>query len=112
MVLVTTFSRLISHLYPYFASLLGCSLFGNTVDPYPGPTSMYELHKFMALDEKEVGWFIAQVGLSAASFGVTDEDVNTVAMALNGAFGMRCSGPASGPQSLMPELQAICIEVS
>ncbi|SMR45713.1 unnamed protein product [Zymoseptoria tritici ST99CH_3D1] len=102
--------RLVSHLYPYFAGLLGCSLFGNTTDPYPGPTSMYELHKFMALDEKQIGWFINNVGLSAASFGVTEEDVTTVGKALESTFGMRCSPPAKGPQSKAPELQAICIE--
>lgn len=73
---------------------------------------MYELHKFMALDEKEVGWFITQVGTSAASFGVSEEDVAIVGKALMDTFGMRCSSPASGPQSRVPELQAICIEVS
>lgn len=73
---------------------------------------MYELHKFMALDEKDVGWFVTQVGLSAASFGVTEEDVGTVGKALLDTFGMRCSPPVKGPQSKGPELQAICIEVS
>lgn len=73
---------------------------------------MYELHKFMALDEKDVGYFITQVGLSAASFGVTDEDVTAVGKALQATFGARCSRPVLGPQSEKPELQAICIEVS
>ena len=35
---------------------------------------MYEVHKFMALDSNEVGYFIEQVGLSAKSFGVAEED--------------------------------------
>lgn len=73
---------------------------------------MYETHKFMALDEKDVGYFITQVGLSAASFGVSEEDVAAVGMALQTTFGMRCSPPVLGPQSAEPELQAICIEVS
>lgn len=108
----TLCSRLVSHLYPYFAGLLGCSLFGATVEPYPGPTSMYEVHKFMALDEKDVGWFVTQVGTAAASFGVTSDDVATVGKALLDTFGVSCSPPASIPASAAPALQAICIEVS
>ncbi|PPJ54345.1 hypothetical protein CBER1_07121 [Cercospora berteroae] len=101
---------LISHLYSYFAVLLGCSQFGNTVAPYAGRTSMYEVHKFMDLDKLAVGWFIQQVGLSAASFGVSDEDVATVGKALSDTFGKRCSPPASVPPSAEPMLQAICIQ--
>ncbi|KAI5363666.1 hypothetical protein Slin15195_G093190 [Septoria linicola] len=89
-----------------------CSLFGNTISPYEGRTSQYEVHKYMALDEREVGWFITQVGTSAASFGVTDEDVATVGQALQDTFGRRCSAPASVPPTAEPELQAICIESS
>jgi hypothetical protein len=105
-------SRLVSHLYPYFASLLGCSQFGNTTEPYPGFTSMYEVHKYMALDEREVGYFVTQVGLSAQSFGVTTEDVTTVGNALLSTFSERCALPASVPATAPPALQAICIEVS
>jgi hypothetical protein len=71
---------------------------------------MYEVHKFMALDEKQIGWFVTNVGLSAKSFGVTDDDVATVGKALLDTFGNRCSPPVAGPQSPAPELQAICIE--
>lgn len=73
---------------------------------------MYEVHKFMDLDNLAVGWFIQQVGLAAASFGVTDEDVATVGKALSDTFGKRCSPPASVPPSAEPMLQAICIQVS
>lgn len=104
-------SILLTHLYPYFAGLLGCSLFGATVEPYPGRTSMYEVHKFMALDEHEVGWFVTNVGKSAASFGVTDDDVATVGKALLDTFGMNCAAPVAIPATAEPALQAICIEV-
>lgn len=73
---------------------------------------MYEVHKYMALDEAEVGYFIEQVGLAAASFGVAESDVQEVGQALNSAFGYRCSPPTSIPPSATAELQAICIEVN
>lgn len=45
----------------------------------------------MALDTNEVGYFIQNVGLAALSFGVTQDDVNTVGMVLMQYFGYRCS---------------------
>lgn len=73
---------------------------------------MYQVHKYMALDEAEVSYFIQQVGLSAASFGVADSDVAAVGKALTDAFGYRCAPPASIPATATPALQAICIAVS
>ncbi|KAF2725135.1 hypothetical protein K431DRAFT_204699, partial [Polychaeton citri CBS 116435] len=100
--------RLLNHLYGYFAYLLGCSAYGNTTMPYAGSTNMYQVHRFMALDNAEVGYFIQQVGLSAASFGVADADVKAVGEALSKTFGYRCSPPAAVPASAQPQLQAIC----
>ena len=73
---------------------------------------MYQVHKFMALDAAEVGYFIQQVGLSAASFGVSSSDVAAVGSALMGAFGYRCEPPASIPAFEPAKLQSICTEVS
>jgi hypothetical protein len=63
----------------------------------------------MGLDANEVGYFITQVGLAAASFGVTVEDVTAVGMALNQAFGYRCSPPVAVLPNATAELQAICV---
>jgi hypothetical protein len=104
--------KLVTHLYGYFGYLLGCSQFGSTYKPYGGSTNMYETHKFMALDPKEVGYFISQVGMAAASFGVADADVKIVGEALNKAFGYKCSPAAAIPASASPKPQAICIDVS
>jgi hypothetical protein len=73
---------------------------------------MYKVHKFMALDAAEVGYFIEQVGLSAASFGVSSSDVAAVGSALMGAFGYRCEPPASIPAFEPAALQSICTDVS
>ncbi|WPH03583.1 Hypothetical protein R9X50_00646500 [Acrodontium crateriforme] len=98
---------LLTHLYSYFGGLLGCSQFGKD---YSGSTNMYEVHKFMDLSAAEVAYFIEQVGLSAASFGVAKEDYTAVGMALNDAFGYRCSEPASIPASAKAEPQSICTD--
>jgi hypothetical protein len=63
----------------------------------------------MGLDANEVGYFITQVGLSAASFGVTTDDVETVGNALNKAFGYKCSPAVAILPNVTAELQAICV---
>lgn len=110
--MTTARSKLLTHLYEYFAVLLGCSMYGTTDTPYAGDTSMYQVHKYMGLSEAEFTYFVTQVGLSAASFGVTTDDVTAVGDALMKSFGYRCAPPAAIPPTATPALQAICIEVS
>ncbi|KAI0156345.1 hypothetical protein GGR57DRAFT_501410 [Xylariaceae sp. FL1272] len=80
---------LLTHLYQFFGSLLGCSEQG-----MPG------------FDAYTV---ITQVGLAASSFGVADSDVAIVGSALQSLFGYRCSPPTTAIEAQGPELQAICI---
>ncbi|WYZ36077.1 hypothetical protein EsH8_X_000724 [Colletotrichum jinshuiense] len=102
---------LLTHLYQFFGALLGCSQYGMTGFPsYGGQASMYQVHKFMDLDVNEVGYFIQQVALAGASFGVSQDDLKAVGMALNQLFGMRCSPPATAIPAQGAQLQAICIE--
>lgn len=70
---------------------------------------MYEVHKFMDLSAAEVGYFITQVAMSAASFGVAADDLAVVGTALTTLFGQKCSPPAVVIPSQPAELQAICI---
>lgn len=86
-------------------------MYGATTDPYAGDPSMYEVHKFMALDEAEFGWFVMNVGLSAASFGVSAADVSAVGSALNSLFGYRCEPEEIIPPVQGPWLQSICTDV-
>lgn len=62
----------------------------------------------MDLDENELGYFITQVGLSAASFGVTTEDVKAVGEALGKLFAYRCAPASTVVPSQGPQLQSIC----
>ena len=73
---------------------------------------MYSVHKYMALDSAQVGYFIEQVGSSAASFGVTAADIKTVAESLQKTFGQRCAPAAAVLPGEKKELQAICVAVS
>ena len=63
----------------------------------------------MALDPYQVGYFITQVGLSAASFGVAASDIAAVATALNKLFNYRCSPPTVVVPAQGPQLESICI---
>ncbi|PNS19434.1 hypothetical protein CAC42_7278 [Sphaceloma murrayae] len=104
---------LFTHLYQYFGSLLMCSQYGmEGYAAYNGKGSQYEVHKFMDLDENEVGYFNEQVGLSAASFGVTEDDVTAVGTALNSVFNVKCAPPTTVVPAQGAKLQSICIAES
>lgn len=102
---------LVTHLYQVFGSLLGCSQQSDTstFKPYSGDLSMFEVHKFMKLNETQVTYFIKQVGLSALSFGVSVEDATSVGDAMSNLFLMRCSPPTALAPGAPPKLQSVCI---
>lgn len=101
---------LLTHLYEYFGVLLGCSMQGTEAYPaYGGGGSQYEIHKFMDLSAAEFGYFVNQVAMSAASFGVATADLTIVGNALYSTFGMMMSAPAIVVPAQGAQLQAICI---
>ena len=63
----------------------------------------------MGLDAYQIGYFIAQVGLAASSFGVSSEDVTSVADALSGAFNVKCAPATAIDPAQGPQLQSICV---
>ena len=62
----------------------------------------------MDLDNNQLGYFIQQVGMAAASFGVTDDDVKTVGGALEKLFGYKCAAAMDIVPMSPPQTQAIC----
>jgi hypothetical protein len=64
----------------------------------------------MVLDPFELGYFIEQVALSAASFGVAPADIKAVGQALGAAFTFRCEKPMALIKSQGPQLQSICTD--
>jgi hypothetical protein len=79
----------------------------STSFPYLLP-AMADKIRFMQLSYAEVTYFIEQVGMSAASFGVATEDVMLVGTALMNAFGYRCEPPMTIVPAQGPQLQSIC----
>ena len=59
-----------------------------------------------------MGYFITQVGLAAASFGVAEADIKTVGESLNKAFNMRCAPAISLGKGIPEVLQNICLAES
>jgi hypothetical protein len=107
---MTPCSKLLTHLYQFFGTLLGCSTQGMPgFAPYNGDPSMFQVHRFMRLDPFQLGFFIQQVALAGASFGVADADLEAVGMALQQLFGLRCAPPVEVVKAQGPQLQAICI---
>lgn len=66
----------------------------------------------MALDPNQIGYFITQVGLSAASFGVAQSDISAVASALFSLFDYKCSPPVTVVPEQGPVLDSICLDVT
>ncbi|TGO07642.1 hypothetical protein BTUL_0257g00030 [Botrytis tulipae] len=100
-----------THLYQYFGVLLSCSKQGSGDFPrYSGSASQYNVHKFMDLSDAEVNYFIEQVALSAASFGVSDSDLMTIGYSLQQSFGYRCLPPTTIVPKQGDQLQSICTD--
>jgi len=64
----------------------------------------------MVLSNAEFGYFVTQVGLAAASFGVTQDDATAVGMSLSKAFGYKCSPEMMIIPNTPAEQQSICTE--
>lgn len=68
--------------------------------------------RFMDLSYAEVGYFITQVALSAASFGVAQSDLEIVGTALGSLFDVRCAPPTVIIPAQHAQLQSICTDMT
>src|SRR5438045_824365 len=62
----------------------------------------------MVLSYADMGYFITQVALSAASFGVAQEDIAVVGAALGKIFDFKCSPPTTVIPAQGAQLQSMC----
>ncbi|PBP17485.1 hypothetical protein BUE80_DR011723 [Diplocarpon rosae] len=102
---------LLTHLYEYFGTLLGCSQQGDpesTFAKYSGHPSMYEVHKYMNLNHAEVIYFIEQVAAAALSLGVDPADLGPVGLTLNQLFNYKCLPATEPAPGQGKEPQSIC----
>jgi hypothetical protein len=100
--------NLLTHLYSFFGTALGCSKIGNGFDAYTGKQSMTQVHAFMNLDRNQLGFFTQQLGLAAQSFGVAAADVATVAGLMNSVFNVQCGKPST-PFAPLQGGQSFCL---
>lgn len=66
----------------------------------------------MVLNPYEMGYFIEQVALSAASFGVAESDIMAVGKALNSLFNYRCAPEVTVIKAQGPQWQSTCTDSS
>lgn len=66
----------------------------------------------MDLNPYEMAYFIEQVAMAAASFGVAEDDLTAVGTALNSLFNVRCAPPTTVIPAQGAQLQSICIDGS
>lgn len=85
------------HLYEYFAYMLDCSVYGNSVDRYNGSTDMYHVHKYMNINKDMEGYTNLQFVLSAASLGFSKEAQGYIGRSLQLLFSFKCESPQPYP---------------
>ncbi|KAK6356165.1 hypothetical protein TWF718_000537 [Orbilia javanica] len=73
------FMHMIKGMTTYTASMLGCSVYGNTVDRYSGTRSLKDIHKYMDLGKNfEWAYFTHQLQLGALAGGKFSEYDSTL----------------------------------
>ncbi|KAF3934979.1 hypothetical protein ABW19_dt0210356 [Dactylella cylindrospora] len=87
----------------YFAEMLGCSGYGKSryLKKYAG-RSMDEVHKFMNLGEKEIGYFIRQMELAMEFLDFDAEDSRTVGKVLKMSINPGCDEAGSKTKCKKP----------
>lgn len=101
---VSSLSRLFTHWFTAFGFIYGCSLapkFPRTADA-GGPLSIAYVHKFMNLNQTDIGYFIDQLTVASKYFGFSDEDAKTLDTYMNARYNVRCAPPING------QLYSIC----
>ncbi len=91
-------SHLFIHFFSAFDSIFSCSL----VKSFPktnesgGPISLAYVHKYMNLNQTDLGYFIEQLTTSSKFFGFSDQDADTLSGYMNSKYNVRCAPPVSG----------------
>ncbi|GFP55184.1 hypothetical protein TASIC1_0005004200 [Trichoderma asperellum] len=96
--------RLFTHWFTAFGFIYGCSFapkFPRTADS-GGPLSAAYVHKFMNLNQTDIGYFIKELTVASRYFGFSDEDAQTLDTFMNARYNVRCAPPVNG------QLYSIC----
>ncbi|KAI1109762.1 hypothetical protein F5Y14DRAFT_392145 [Nemania sp. NC0429] len=96
--------RLFAHFYSAFGRIFGCTLISGfpKANDSGGPISPAYVHKFMSLNQTNLGYFIDQLIISSRYYGFSDEDASTLSTFLNSRYNVRCAPAING------QLYSIC----
>ncbi|KHN96383.1 uncharacterized protein MAM_05672 [Metarhizium album ARSEF 1941] len=93
---------LFTHWYYVFGKIFGCSRYKGFVGTSFTPLTPAYVHKFMDLNQTEVGYFIEQFIAASRYYGFSDADASTLSTFMNARYNIRCSPPLDG------QLYSIC----
>ncbi|EFZ02935.1 hypothetical protein MAA_00009 [Metarhizium robertsii ARSEF 23] len=80
-----------------------CSQYKTFLDSSFTPLTPAYVHRFMDLNQTEVGYFIEQLIAASKYYGFSDTDATTLSTFMNARYNIRCAPPANG------ELYSICL---
>ncbi|KID93313.1 hypothetical protein MAJ_10722, partial [Metarhizium majus ARSEF 297] len=80
-----------------------CSQYKTFLDSSFTPLTPAYVHRFMDLNQTEVGYFIEQLIAASKYYGFSDADATTLSTFMNARYNIRCAPPANG------ELYSICL---
>ncbi|KAI1127803.1 hypothetical protein F5Y10DRAFT_242132 [Nemania abortiva] len=90
--------RLFAHFYSAFGRIYGCTLTSGfpKANDSGAPIAPAYVHKFMNLNQTDLGHFINQLILSSKYAGFSDDDANTLDTFLNSRYNVRCAPAIDG----------------
>ncbi|KAI1429664.1 hypothetical protein F5Y12DRAFT_329701 [Xylaria sp. FL1777] len=96
--------RLFAHFYSAFGRIYGCTL----TEGFPrandsgNPISPAYVHKFMNLNQTNLGYFIDQLIMASEYYGLSKDDASTLSTFFNSRYNVRCAPAING------QLYSIC----
>ncbi|KAJ6782276.1 hypothetical protein PWT90_00599 [Aphanocladium album] len=93
---------LFTHWYVAFGRIYGCTKVEEFLDEKYQTLMPAYVHKYMDLDQNQIGYFIRQLILGSKYYGFSDEDAHTLENTMNTRYNIRCSPPENN------KLSSIC----
>ncbi|KAG5917000.1 hypothetical protein E4U61_003125 [Claviceps capensis] len=95
--------KLFTHWYFVFGRIYSCSLYKKFLDSSFEPLNPAYVHKFMGLNQTQVGYFIDQLLVASRNFGFSTADLDTLGLSMNAKYNARCLPP------IEDSLTSICL---
>ncbi|KAG5957239.1 hypothetical protein E4U58_006223 [Claviceps cyperi] len=95
--------KLFTHWYFVFGKIYSCSLYKKFLDSPFEPLNPAYVHKFMGLNQTQVGYFIDQLLVASRNHGFSTADLETLGLSMNTKYNARCLPP------IEDSLTSICL---